>query len=151
MESPAIIYLLRDGAAGDLLHLLVQHQHSRLSLDDIIADEHAQRHKHPVIRQLGQLLSDVVARGHKAHVHARQEQRQPHQRVQHAHQDLYQSLAAQLQEEDLKHHEKREDGCQRQQDLFRVIRQGVAEFQPKLPRAGNVRNGQRRIRPPSGL
>ena len=39
--------------------------------------------------------------------------RQPHQRVQHAHQDLYQSLAAQLQEEDLKHHEKREDGRQR--------------------------------------
>jgi hypothetical protein len=29
-------------------------------------------------------------------------------------QDLYQSLAAQLQEEDLKHHEKREDGRQRQ-------------------------------------
>ena len=34
MERPAIIIFCGDGAAGDLLHLLVQHQHSRLSLDD---------------------------------------------------------------------------------------------------------------------
>ena len=32
-----------DGAAGDLLDLFVEHLHRRLGLDDVVADEHAER------------------------------------------------------------------------------------------------------------
>ena len=47
-------HALRHRAAGDILDLLVEHLHGGLRLDDVVADERADRDEHPAVRVVRQ-------------------------------------------------------------------------------------------------
>ena len=83
---------------AQLLHLLVEHMHRRLGIDDEPAHQHGNGDQNQLQTGLCQPLPQNVAQRGEAHIHAGEEQHQTHIGKAHAHGDLQQAALRQPQE-----------------------------------------------------
>ena len=115
----------RDGAAGQVLHLLVQHMDGGLGVDDEPAHQHRQGDQQKAHALADHLAAQHIAQRGKAHVHAGQKQHQAHIGVQDAHRDAGQLGRGQPQGGQLEQQKEHEDGGQRRQHLQHIFGDGL--------------------------
>ena len=137
--------LFRDGAVGQLLHLLIQHIDRGLGPDDEVADEHPDGDDDPMIGQRRHLLAQIVAGGHEAHVGPGEKQHQAHIGIDQAHPDPPQLAAGHFQADRLKNAEKQDDGRQGKGDLPDIGGEALVKQLPQLHGVRHIGNGGRRI------
>ena len=96
-----------------------------LGVDDVPAHEHGHRHQQPHAPAHRQLRAEDIAERREANVHAREKQHQADICIEDAREDPRKRQPPQVQRDDLKHEEEREDRQQRHGDLTHVFRDGV--------------------------
>lgn len=96
-----------NGTIGHFLHLLVQHIHGGLGLDDEIANQHTKGDQYPAVGQGSQNLAQIIAGRHKAHISTSQKQNQPDISIKQADQNFAQRFAAHVQDGKLINAKKR--------------------------------------------
>ena len=127
-----------DGAVGHLLHLLGEHGHGGLGLDDVKADEHADGDQQPGGALLGDCGPQQGTGWHKAHVHAAQEQHQTEISIQQARADTQQLVGVKVPGDGLEQDEHPGDGGQGGGHLFEIAGEGIPEAPGGICRGGKL-------------
>ena len=117
---------------------MVQHLNGGLRLDDKVADQHAQRNEQPAPRRRRQRLSQRCAHRGKAHVHAAQEEHQPHIGIEEAHQDLADLPRTVAAADELKYDEHPGDGQEGGEHLRRVAGHLQRKHPGHIPGRGHL-------------
>ena len=110
---------LGDSAAGDLLHLLVQHMYGRLCRYDKPSDHHSDQDQDPMERKFRDLFSEIISGRHKADIYSGKEQYQSDIGIHHSHNDLDHLSVAQMQGDDLEARKKYDDRGKSERYLFK--------------------------------
>ena len=116
-----------------------------LGRHDEIAHHHADGDQHPAVGQAGDLSPQVMSGGQEAHIHAGEEQHQPHICIEHTHHDLDDRLALEPEGDDLEQGEKGHNGQQAQRHLLHVGGQAGGKILPHIGGGLQVRDGERGI------
>ena len=119
--------------------------HSRLRSYQKIADEHAKRHQHPFLSAQRQLLSEIMAHGHKSDVYTGQKQRQTGKCVHKTHADFSKLHGMESTENQLKHRAEQDDWHQCGQNLVYVRGQLHHKCVRCLTSVLHVRHGHCRV------
>ena len=92
-----------------------------------------------MIRQFRQFCAKKIAYRHKAHVHARQKQRQTNKGIQHTHKNLHHLLFPQVEEQHLKHQKEQQDWQQGHRYFLHIVRKSGAKLDAQITRAIDLR------------
>ena len=118
-----------DGATGDLLDLFVEHLHRWLGLDDVVADEHADRKQRPAQGAAAQAAAQQIAYGREPDVDTGEEQNQPDNGIHKAQHHTHQLARLEAAGQRLEQHKHAHDGQRALQHLGRIMGQVLQKGQ----------------------